>query len=139
CSLPLIPITANPSKPRLPTSTKNSPTSTNKVSGQSPKIIHVVVRQDIPEQVADAFALRDLSILLSSMRKNLRQRSVSQQIPRNCPQRFARIEHIAIGIHPWKHRRKTLERLETQESLDASRRSVDSLRARLAPRDDFVH
>src|SRR6267154_2795338 len=98
---PLIRTIASPSKQPSPIWTKKSPISAkgktlyssasrrshrksrrslDKVSRQPPKVIHVVMRQHISEEVADPLARRDVSINLLPARENLLQRPIPHQI-----------------------------------------------------------
>src|SRR5215831_12853651 len=114
------------------------PLLSNEVSRQPPKVIDVIVRQHIPEQIADPLARRNLSIHQLSAGKNLRERSVVQEISGDLSQRFARIEHVTVRIYAREHGGKTLERLESQQRLDRLWGTVHRLRVASPPLDDFV-
>src|SRR6266702_858847 len=113
--------------------------SSNKVSRQPPKIIHVIMRQHVPEQVANPLARGNISVNLLSPREDLLQRAVPQQITSNFTQRLAGIKNVAIRIHPWKHRRVALKVPEAQQCFDRSRGAVDRLNSSAPPFNDFVH
>src|SRR5260370_26315087 len=91
--------------------------STDEVFRQSPKIIHVIVRQDISEEVANPLARGNISVNLLSPREDLLQRSIPQQITSNFPQRLTRIKNVAIRIHARKHRRIALHVPAAQQGL----------------------
>src|SRR6267378_2603860 len=112
---------------------------TNKIPRQPPKVIHVIVRQHVSEQVADPLARRNLSIDPFAAREDFLQRPISQQISSNFAQRLARIKHIAVRIHSGKHRRIALKVTEAQQGLDRPRGAVDRLRTAAPPFDDLVH
>src|SRR6266404_3308635 len=113
--------------------------STNEVSRQPPKIIHVIMRKHVSKQVADPLARWNISVNLLPARKDLLQRTVLQQITRNFAQRLTGIKNIAVRIHPRKHRRVALEAAESKQRLNRSRRAVDRLNAPAPPFDDLIH
>src|SRR5467141_5437959 len=76
------------------------PLSADKIPRQPPKIIHVIMRQYVSEQVADSLARRNLSIDSFAAREDFLQRSIPQQISGNLTQRLAGIKNIAVRIHP---------------------------------------
>src|ERR1700739_447205 len=91
---------------------------TDKIPGQCPKIIHVVMRQYVSEEVANPLARWNISVNFLPPRENFLQRSMAQQIARDLMQRLARIKYVSIRIHPRKHRGVALEAAEAQQRLD---------------------
>src|SRR5260370_2660598 len=113
--------------------------STDEVFRQSPKIIHVTVRQDISEEVANPLARGNISVNRLSPREDLLQRSIPQQITSNFTQWLAGIKNVAIRIHAGKHRRIALKIAESQQGLNRPRGAVDRLNSFAPPFDDFVN
>src|SRR5260370_14031279 len=101
--------------------------STDEVFRQSPKIIHVIVRQDISEEVANPLARGNISVNLLSPREDLLQRSIPQQITSNFTQWLPGIKNVAIRIHPAQHRRIALKEPEARQELNRPRGTVDPL------------
>src|SRR5437879_4210252 len=113
--------------------------STNKISRQTPKVIHVIMRKHVSEQVANSLARRNVSVNLLPAREYFLQRTVAQQVSCNLAQRLAGIENVAIRVHPGKHGWVALEAAESKQRLNRSRRAVDRLGAFAPPFDDFVY
>src|SRR5580693_10200362 len=111
----------------------------NEIPRQAPKIIHVIMRKHVSEEVADPLARLNVAVNALAARKDLLQRPIAQQIPSNFVQRLARIKNVAVRVDPRKHRRVTLKISEAEERLDGHRRAVDRLHAPAPPVDDLVY